>query len=120
MPSVTTLTCWGGLILIAGFFGIVFWKLATGAIDLSQLLNGAIRDRTSPSDYSSYASSGRAQSLLITIFAALFYLFQVLHHPEAFPSLPDGLVGLVAVSQALYLGGKAQAMLVGRLRDFFR
>lgn len=120
MLSVFTLACWGGLTLIVGFIGVVFWKLATGAIDLSQLLNGAIRDRSSPGSYSLYASSGRAQSLLITIFTALFYLSQVLHHPGTFPSLPDGLVGVVAVSQALYLGGKAQAMLLGRWRDFLR
>lgn len=106
--------------LIAGLFGIVFWKLATGGIDLSQLLDGAVRDRNSPSGYSSYASSGRAQSLLITLFAALFYLLQVLRYPGAFPKLPEGLVGAVAVSQALYLGGKAQAMLLGRWRDFLR
>ena len=120
MPSVSTLAYWGDLILIGGFFGIVFWKAVTGGIDLGQLLDGDIRDRTSPEGYSSYASSGRAQLLLITTFTALFYLLQVLRNPGVIPSLPDGLVGAVAVSQALYLGGKAQAMLLGRWRDFLK
>lgn len=120
MPSVSTLAYWGGLILIGAFFGVVFWKAVTGGIELSQLLDGDIRDRTSPDGYSSYASSGRAQSLLITIFTALFYLLQVLRNPKVFPNLPDGLVGVVAGSQALYLGGKAQAMLLGRWRDFLK
>lgn len=120
MLSVSTLAYWGGLILIGGFFGIVSWKAVTGSIDLGQLLDGDIRDRISPEGYSSYASSGRAQLLLITTFTALFYLLQVLRNPGVFPSLPDGLVGAVAVSQALYLGGKARAMLLGRWRDFLK
>ena len=78
MPSVSILAYWGGLILIGGFFGIVFWKAVTGGIDLGQLLDGDIRDRTSPEGYSSYASSGRAQLLLITTFTALFYPLQAL------------------------------------------
>ena len=120
MPPILTLTYWGGLILIYGFFGIVFWKLLTGRIILEGLLEGDIRDKDGENGYSSYVSPGRVQSLLITLFAALYYLLQVINNPKEFPEVPDGLVGALAASQALYLGGKAQAMLLGRLRNFLK
>ncbi len=120
MPSIFTLTYWGGLILIGGFFGIVFWKLLTGGIILERLLEGDIRDPHGENRYSSYVSPGRVQSLLITLFAALYYLVQVINNPKKFPEVPNGLVGTLAASQALYLGGKAQAMLLGRLRNFLK
>jgi hypothetical protein len=120
MPSPSTLAQWEGFLLLGGFFGIVFWKLATRSIPLAQLLEGDIRDSKSASGYSSYVSAGRAQSLLITIFSALYYLLQVIHNPKEFPTLPSGLVAALAGSQAAYLGGKAQAMWIGRLRDFLK
>jgi uncharacterized YccA/Bax inhibitor family protein len=120
MPSIPTLASYEGLILIGGFFGIVFWKLLTGRIDLSHLLEGDIRDPNSADGYSTQASAGRVQSLVITLFAALYYLFQVIHNPKVFPKLPNGLIEAMAGSQAVYLGGKAQAMLVGRLRDIVK
>jgi len=60
------------------------------------------------------------QSLIITLFAAAYYLVQVINNPKAFPALPNELMGVLAGSQALYLGGKAQAMLLGRLRDVLK
>jgi len=120
MPSLITLACWEGLVLIAGFFGIVFWKLMTGEIVLDQLLDGDIRDPNCSDGYGSYVSAGRAQSLLITLFIALYYLLQVIYNPRAFPTLPNGLIAALAGSHAIYLGGKAQAMLVGRFRDFLK
>lgn len=120
MPSVPTLAYWEGAILMAGFFGIVFWRLMTGGIALDQLLEGDIRDPSSADGYSPYVSAGRAQSLLITLFVALSYLLQVIQDPTVFPTLPDGLIGALAGSQALYLGGKVQAMSFGRLRDILK
>lgn len=120
MPAVFTLTYWGGLILIGGFFGIVLWKLLTGGIILGRLLEGDIRDPDGENGYSSYVSPGRVQSLLTTLFAALYYLLQVINNPKEFPEVPNGLVEALAASQVLYLGGKAQAMLLGRLRNFLK
>lgn len=120
MLSLISLARCEGLILIGGFFGIVFWKLMTGGILLDQLLEGDIRDPSSALGFSSSVSAGRVQSLLITLFTALFYLLQVLQHPDAFPSIPTGLIGTVAGSQSLYLLGKAQGLLLGRLRDFLK
>jgi|SRR5215469_14942361 len=118
MPSPSTLAYWEGLILIGGLFGVVFWKLATGEIALDDLFEGQIRDKNG--DYSSYTSKGRVQSFLVTIYVALYYLMQVIQNPTKFPEVPAGLVGVLAGSHALYLGGKAQAMLLGRLRDFLK
>jgi hypothetical protein len=120
MPPVTTLAHWEGLILVGGFFGVVFWKLFTGQIPLNRLLEGDIRDPHAADGYSSYVSGGRVQSLLLTLFAALYYLLQVIHNPREFPNLPGALVTTLGASQAAYLGGKAQAMLLGRLRDFLK
>jgi hypothetical protein len=36
MPLVFAFTYWSSLILIGGFFGIVFWNLLTGGIILDQ------------------------------------------------------------------------------------
>jgi uncharacterized YccA/Bax inhibitor family protein len=115
-----TLAYWEGLILFGGLFGIIFWKLVRGGIPLDQLLDGDIRDSNSSDGYSSYVSGGRVQSLLVTAFAALYYLLQTLHDPKVLPALPRELIEAVAGSQALYLGGKAQAMLLGRLRHLLK
>lgn len=122
MPYPFTLAKWGGLLLLGGFFGIVFWKLANGRIVLDQLFEGDIRDRDpkNADGYSSYVSAGRVQSFLVTVFVALYYLLQVIQIPTEFPKLPGGVMAALAVSQVLYLGGKAQAMLFGRLRDFLK
>ena len=120
MPSPSTLAKWEGLLIICGFFGIVFWKLANGSIALQQLLEGDSRTSQNPDDGSTYVSAGRTQSLLITLFVALYYLVQVIHNPAEFPELPGVLVAALAGSQALYLGGKARAMLLDPWRDFLK
>jgi hypothetical protein len=114
MKVLSTLAVWEGLILLGGFFAIVLWQLLTGRIPLDQLLEGDARDPRSPDGYSTYASPGRAQSLLFTLFVAGYYLLHIIHNPKQFPSLPAQLVSALAGSQALYLGGKAQAMLRGK------
>jgi hypothetical protein len=120
MAPFLRLASWLGICLLGGFFAIVFWKLLTGGISLAQLLEGDIRNANSADGYSSYVSAARVQVLLISVFAAMYYLLRVIHDPREFPSLPGGLVGALAASQAVYLGGKAQAMLLGRLRDFLK
>jgi hypothetical protein len=118
MPSLLTFASWGSLILLAGFFAIVFWKLLDGSIALDQLLEGDVYDKNQPDDYSTQVSPARTQSLAITLFVALYYLMQVVHDPRQLPVPPKSLVELLAGSQAIYLGGKAQAMWWGRLLDF--
>ena len=117
MPSPSTLGYWEGLILIVGLFGVVFWKLCTGEIDLDQLFDG---DSGEDDDQTSDVSAGRVQMFLVTISAAGYYLMQVIQNPHQFPDVPTAMVGALAGSHALYLGGKAQAMLLGRFRDFLK
>ena len=120
MPSVSTLASWEGLILVGGFFAIVLWKLLSGGIVLDQLLEGDIKDSTVADSYSTYVSSGRVQVLLVSVFVASQYLIQVIHNPTQFPSVSTPILAILAGSQAGYLGGKAQAMLLGRWRDLLR
>ncbi|HEY6249836.1 MAG TPA: hypothetical protein VI685_07725 [Candidatus Angelobacter sp.] len=116
MPSPSTLAYWEGLILIVGLFGVVFWKLCSGDIDLDQLFEG---DSGKEDDPASSVSAGRVQMFLVTISVAFYYLMQVIQNPTEFPTLPPRLVAVLAGSHAIYLGGKAQAMLSGRFRDLF-
>ena len=115
MPSLLTLARWEGFILIGGFFAVVLWKILNGDIALDELFEGDVRGKTTPQ-----TSAGRIQAFWVTLFVAYYYLVQVINNPTEFPDVPDSMVALLAGSHALYLGGKAQAMLLGRLRDFFK
>jgi hypothetical protein len=117
MSSLLILARWEGFTLLGGFFGIVFWKLMTGGISLNHLLEGDVRQADGSNSIE--LSAGRSQLLLLTLFSSLYYLLRVIHSPQEFPKLPNALVGALAGSQALYLAGKAKAMLIGRSRDFF-
>jgi hypothetical protein len=121
MPSPSTLAAWVGFLLFLGFFGVVFSKLANGAIPLDQLLEADLPGSESdPGGSRTYASAGRTQSLAVILFVALYYLAQMIRDPKQFPEIPGTLVALVAGSQAIYLGGKARAMLAGRWNNFFK
>jgi hypothetical protein len=120
MPSISSVARWEASFLMAGFFGLIAWKLFTGEIDLGQLFEGDMQDRSSADGFSSYVSAARVQSFLISIFTASYFLTQVLYDPTHFPDFSSGLVAALAGSQGLYLGGKAQAMLIGPLRDLFK
>ena len=118
MPSPLTLARWEGLILIGGFFAVVLWKILIGEINLDQLFEG---DTWLPNgEPTTHTSTGRIQAFWVTLYVAYYCLVQVINNPTEFPSVPDNMVALLAGSHALYLGGKAQAMLVGRFRDFFK
>jgi hypothetical protein len=113
MRSIHQLFYWEGLILLVGFFGIVCWKLLTGAIDLQYLLYGDARTSDGSRSYT-FFSPGRAQLLMLTVTTSVYLLLQVIHDPATFPKVPEVLLAAVGGSQALYLGGKAQALLWGR------
>lgn len=103
MLELGQLAGYTGLALIAGFAAVAGWKLLSGGISLDGLLTSYDRrgrGRSSP---------GRQQLLLLTLVAAGQYLAAVLHNPGAtsLPPVPQSLLGILAGSQALYLGGKA-------------
>ncbi|MFZ0420996.1 MAG: hypothetical protein WAM04_23045 [Candidatus Sulfotelmatobacter sp.] len=114
MRFLMTLAYWEGAILFGGLFCVVLRKLMTGAISLSYLLDGDVRDPASPTGFSTTASPGRTQALMVTLFVAGYYLLQVIHNPKELPEMPALTVAALAGSHALYLGGKAQAMLKSR------
>lgn len=120
MPDIRIVAQWVFLTELFGLFTIVFWKLMTGSIPLSQLLDGDIRDPRSDTGYSSSPSPARIQTLLVTLFAGVYCLIQTLHNPRQFPEIPNTLLAVLAGSQSLYLAGKAKSLLLGRLRNLFK
>jgi hypothetical protein len=123
MPSPATVAEWAGFLLFGGFFAVVFWKLATGNIPLDQLLETGIRnsqDGKADDPQTSSVSAGRAQSLAVTLFVALYCLIRVIQNPKQIPELPGTLVAILAGSQTMYLGGKALDLLPDSWRNFFK
>src|SRR5271157_5920324 len=116
MPDISRLTAWAGFILVLGFCGIVFWKLATGEISLDSLLYGDAR-RDQQGRTRTYFSPGRLQMLMVTVISAGYFLLQVIQDPTKLPDVPNSLLVGLGGSHAVYLGGKAQAMYLGTLRD---
>ena len=114
--TAVTLAKWEGIILIGGFVCVVVWKLATGEISLDYLLYGDAKANRG-ADEQTFFSSGRAQMLLATVTIAGYYLLQVIQDPTRFPAVPNELIAALGTSHAIYLGGKAQSLYLGRLRD---
>jgi hypothetical protein len=114
MRFLMTLAYWEGAILFGGLLCVVSWKLMTGGISLSYLLDGDVRDPDSPTGFSTTASAGRIQALVVTLFVAGYYLLQVIHNQKELPEIPALMVAALGGSHALYLGGKARAMLKSR------
>jgi hypothetical protein len=116
MPSLAELAAWEGIVLVSGFCGIALWKLFVGKITLDYLLYG---DGRGPGGigYTTFFSPGRAQMLMFTVVSAAYLLLQVIQDPTSFPDVPNALVAALVGSHAIYLGGKAQALFLGRFRD---
>ena len=90
--------------LLAGFAGIIFWKILTGAMSLDYLLQAD--DASGGTSF----SPGRAQLLMFTIIVAMQYLLQAINNPTKFPDVPEVWVAALGGSQAVYLIGKAQSL----------
>ena|SRR5689334_22441604 len=118
MPPPATLAYWEGLVLVGGLVGVVVWKLASGDILLDDLFEGSVRE--ADGTYTSEPSTARVQAFWVTIVVAGYYLLRVIQDPHAFPDVPNEMVGVLAASHAVYLGGKAQGLLLGRWRDILR
>jgi len=114
MPLFVKFAYWEALVLFGGFLGVVLWKLLVGSIPLSYLLDGDVRDPNSANGFSSQASTGRAQTLVVTLFVAGYYLLQLIRNPTELPQLSMPMVVVLGGSQAFYLAGKARDLLKGR------
>ena len=103
MDLLFILTKWSGMLLLAGFTGVVVWKMLTGEIALDGLLDSVDRqgNRTQ--------SPARVQLLIITLAVAAKYVLSVIQHSgeNALPTIPDELVVILGGSQVVYAGGKA-------------
>ncbi|SRR5258708_38088911 len=109
MDGLVSLARWEMLILLGGLMATVVYKLFTGGIDMSGLLTV----KGGPDDQSFSAS--RAQMLMATVVAGMYYLLQVIDNPSAksLPEMPPALVAILGGSHAIYLGGKARSLLFG-------
>jgi hypothetical protein len=92
-----------GGVLLAGFFGIIVYKMAIGEIPLAGLL-----DAKQPDGRPSF-SPARLQLLIFTVVVAAYYLHLVIANPhrDSLPDLPPSVVGALGGSHVAYLGGKA-------------
>ncbi len=115
---MNSVACFGGAVLIGGFFGLITWKVIVGGIRLDYLLYGDRRDRDG-GGYSDFFSPGRVQLLIVTIITAGYYLTQVIHDPTQFPAVPTSWLVALGSSHGIYLGGKAQSLLFG-VRDLVK
>ena len=120
MNSLVKFASWEGAILFGGLFCVVSWRLLTGSISLSYLLDGDVRNPESSTEFSTNASAGRTQALMVTLVVAGYYLLQVFHNPKELPPVSPWLVGVLGGSHALYLGEKVRAMFPGRVGNFFK
>lgn len=89
-------------------------EVANGQIPLSYLLDGDVRDPNSANGFSSQASTGRAQTLVVTLFVAGYYLLQVIRNRTELPQLPVPMVMALGGSHTFYLAGKARDVFKGR------
>ncbi len=111
MPGLLKLAWWEGFLLLGSLAGIVVFKLIGGQISTRELLTG---ERAHGPEF---FSPGRAQLLVVTVLGAAYDLVQVLHSPgrDSLPPLPKTMVAALGGSQAIYLAGKAWAVLGDRL-----
>lgn len=116
MHGLAVATRWEMIILLGGLMAAVVYKLLTGGIDMSGLLTvkGGKDDGT--------MSAGRVQMMMATLYTALYYLMQLIGNPHtgSLPPVPGPLVGVLAGSHAIYLGGKAfglKDLLLGKKKN---
>jgi hypothetical protein len=92
-----------GSVLLAGFFGVVLYRIVIGEISLAGLL-----DAKQPDGRPTF-SPARLQLLIFTVVIAGYYLHLVVADPhrDSLPDLPQSVVAALGGSHAVYLGGKA-------------
>jgi len=95
MRFLMTLAYWGGCDPVWRLVLRCVVEAVDGAISLSYLLDGDFRDPDSPTGFSTTASPGRTQALMVTLLVAGYYLLQVIHNPKELPPLSLWLVGVL-------------------------
>ena len=96
-------------VFVGGMAAIIALRQITGQINTRNLLWGKRKDGTA------YFSAERVQLLLATIAMAMQYLLSAVHAKSGkMPDIPDGALGVLGLSNAIYLGGKGWMMLRDR------
>jgi len=94
---------WEVILIVGGLAVTIALRFLTGGINLNHLLYGR-RDGVP------YFSPERVQLLLATLWIAFQYLLNAVHTVTGqMPTLPNGSLELLGLSNALYLGGKGWA-----------
>jgi hypothetical protein len=119
VPFLARLAYWELLILLGGFFGVVFWQLVSRPDALEGLLQGDRYDGADRGLATVDFTAGRAQLLVFTVYFAVYYLIQILHSSSGFPPIPNAMLDVLGGSQITYLGGKSYDIVLRRmLQDF--
>jgi hypothetical protein len=110
MPYLARTVRWEMIVLIGGLMIVVACKVLGGGIALGGLLTVSKRPTLGETPAPEF-SPARAQMLMATVLAAMYYLIQVINNPSAnsLPDAPSPLVGVLGGSHAIYLGGKVQS-----------
>src|SRR5436309_3160368 len=102
MSLLIMLGRWMVLAFVGGLAITIALQLLTGAINTHYLLYGTRNDGTK------YFSAERVQLLVATIAVAFQYLLNAKHATSGqMPTLPQGSLEVLGLSNAIYLGGKA-------------
>src|SRR3974390_1592121 len=107
MFTVVQFGAWTGLGLLIGFGATVAQQLLTGKSNTRHRLCGR------RANGEMYFSPGRVQLLALTLWAAISYIADASHRVSSgsLPDVPLSTLSLAGASHAVYLGGKAYAML---------
>ena len=91
-------------LILGGLALVVAYKLLTGGINMTGLLDDKVSREPSP---------GRVQLLVFTVTGASYYLLLAVDQAASgsLPPVPPELLLLVGGSQLVYLGGKARSHL---------
>ena len=92
-------------LLMGGFAVAVFYKMLTGRINMK----GLLWEKNGGSDF----SSGRVQSLVVTLGFAFTYFALVANNPDPtkLPEFPQAMLLVLGGSNLAYLGQKAYNLL---------
>ena len=90
--TLQTIVGYAVVVLIFGFGLIILIKMATGAIDLSKLLD----------EVGGGASMSRFQLLVFTFVIALSLFLMVSSNTKGFPDIPSGVLTLLGISATTY------------------
>jgi len=103
---------WEVIFFVGGLAITIALKLLTGQINTNYLLYGTRNDGTK------YFSPERVQLLVATVAVAFQYLLNASNAVSGkMPSLPNGSLELLGLSNAVYLGGKAWTALKSKASE---